>query len=480
MDLVIQHAGVYEVWSNLEEKETSAHLRSAIQFYIEYENDKEQRVQSDKCYFNVDPILSLPKRTPVLDVDSQSILPLGQGGKVEPGTSAVMPTDGLVLQSVIGKWMGKLSEWGPHLDSIRDRGYNMLHFTPLQERGISNSPYSIYNQLSFADDLFEGNISVQQKQAIMKEMLAKIRDDRGMLSLTDVVWNHTANNSDWLLDHPDAGYNALNSPHLESALELDRALYQFACDFEKLGLPADIQTAQHLDQVLSVLKTKIIPDLKLWQYYVINITSEKERLAEAWERSINNGSVDLPDLKGRSHIEEMQLFEQYCLSSDWRQLGARFHAQVNLDVAGPFLRALCGDDLHLATERMGQILDELHVDQYKVFDDDVKAILENTRSRIQYQRIDSHGPKLGPVSSANPLVDRFFTELPMTERTKKHDQKALALANNGWIWNADPLQDFASAQSRAYTRREVIAWGEYVKNVCPRVKPELMRRIQLR
>lgn len=38
-----------------------------------------------------------------------------------------------------------------------------------------------------------------------------------------------------------------------------------------------------------------------------------------------------------------------------------------------------------------------------------------------------------------------------------------SLANNGWIWNADPLQNFALPPSKAYLRREVIVWGDCVK-----------------
>ena len=45
-----------------------------------------------------------------------------------------------------------------------------------------------------------------------------------MLSMVDVVLNHTANTSPWLADHPDACYNMDNSPHLRAAFELDEAI----------------------------------------------------------------------------------------------------------------------------------------------------------------------------------------------------------------------------------------------------------------
>ena len=38
-----------------------------------------------------------------------------------------------------------------------------------------------------------------------------------------------------------------------------------------------------------------------------------------------------------------------------------------------------------------------------------------------------------------------------------------SVANNGWIWDADPLQNFALLPSKAYLRREVIVWTDCVK-----------------
>lgn len=59
-----------------------------------------------------------------------------------------------------------------------------------------------------------------------------------------------------------------------------------------------------------------------------------------------------------------------------------------------------------------------------------------------------------------PLVDTYFTRLPASDKFKREE---LCLANNGWIWGANPLQNFALLPSKAYLRREVIAWGDCVK-----------------
>lgn len=56
---------------------------------------------------------------------------------------------------------------------------------------------------------------------LIKEMHA----DWGMFFLVDVVWNHTASDSAWLREHPEAGYNLKNSPHLKPAYDLDRVSF---------------------------------------------------------------------------------------------------------------------------------------------------------------------------------------------------------------------------------------------------------------
>ncbi|KAJ1840278.1 bifunctional 4-alpha-glucanotransferase/amylo-alpha-1,6-glucosidase, partial [Coemansia sp. RSA 486] len=143
--------------------------------------------------------------------------------------------DGVVLQSVSPKWLGKMSSWRRQLAVSSKMGYNMLHFIPMQQRGGSDSPYALYNQLELSDDLFEPGTKAEEKDQKLRETLLEMTHKHKLLGVTDMVWNHTAYNSDWLCDHPEAGFNLENSPHLRSAYELDAALVRFSQDLPNYG-----------------------------------------------------------------------------------------------------------------------------------------------------------------------------------------------------------------------------------------------------
>lgn len=73
-----------------------------------------------------------------------------------------------------------------------------------------------------------------------------------MLSVCDIVLNHTANETDWLWDHPECSYNLVNAPHLRPAYLLDVALAKFSADvsasnFSHRCLPPGINSEQHLE-----------------------------------------------------------------------------------------------------------------------------------------------------------------------------------------------------------------------------------------
>lgn len=73
-----------------------------------------------------------------------------------------------------------------------------------------------------------------------------------MLSICDIVLNHTANESPFLVSHPECTYNCVNSPHLRPAYILDAALFELtiqvaAEEWEFKGIPNVVETEDHLN-----------------------------------------------------------------------------------------------------------------------------------------------------------------------------------------------------------------------------------------
>lgn len=56
----------------------------------------------------------------------------------------------------------------------------------------------------------------------------------------------------WIKEHPECGYNLVNSPHLRPAWVLDRAIWHLTTRvadgrYKEKGLPADITNESHLN-----------------------------------------------------------------------------------------------------------------------------------------------------------------------------------------------------------------------------------------
>ncbi|KAL0096646.1 glycogen debranching enzyme [Phycomyces blakesleeanus] len=384
-----------------------------------------------------------------------------------------LPLDALMALSVVPKWMGPVTEWKKQLDMIHSGGYNMIHFVPMQKRGSSDSPYSISNQLAFADDLFNSKDvkkSDKEKLAIVESTLRRIQKDYGILCLSDVVWNHTSDTSPFLLEHPEAGYNLHNSPHIVPAYELDTAFIELSVNMEEAGLPRNITSERDVDIIMSYAAKHTIPALKLYEYLVLNVTEQKETFKKALLEKIK---CDPRKYLGRRDLGHLSLKEQAdILSEDAVKNGSpgkRFNKSVDLSHALSFVLALngihtidtVGGQEDKLVEKYGHILDEYNLPYYKIYDENVSAAISNIKSRLSYTRLDQNGPKFGEITKSSPIVESYFTRLQ--DKDNKHPPGSMQLANNGWIWNADPMNDFAGPNSQAYLRREVIIWGDCVK-----------------
>jgi glycogen debranching enzyme len=384
-----------------------------------------------------------------------------------------LPLGALSIFSVVSKFMGKYpGGWEKHLRGISARGYNMVHFTPLQQRGESNSPYSLYDQLAFDAEMFP------KGESDVAHMIKSMESEHGLLGLTDIVLNHTANNSKWLEEHPEAGYNVETAPWLESALELDTALIQYGRDLGSLGLPTDLKNMDELLKVVTGIQEHVVSKMRLWEYFAVDVPSDSKAVTDAWtlgKTRLPDGGFDPSALGGGvDAIKDWSLFAKADFLKNKGMLNGlridgRFSRTVDPLVGSALLTALVGryekdkSDVKAATETMDAIFNELNLPFYREYDEDLAAILEQVKGRLKYTRLDDNGPKMGPVTEANPLIESYFSRLPLNETTKKHNPKALALVNNGWIWAADALKDNAGPDWRPYLRREVIPWADCVK-----------------
>ncbi|KAJ7281772.1 glycoside hydrolase family 13 protein [Mycena rebaudengoi] len=426
VDLPISHAGAFVFW-------------------VEYDGDVPgQRIKGREGYFNIDPVLRINSRSPVLDKDKA------------PSTGLVnLPLDGLSILTLVSKWMGAIPEWPKFFAEARDRGYTMLHYTPLQERGHSDSPLK-YDTSMFADGVRAKDGGKAQVEAILKVA----REEYGLLSLTDVVLNHTADDSAWLVDHPEAGFSPANSPHLTPALELDTAIIQLSSDLATKGLPTSVTNQQDLEKLTNAFET-VVKDLNLWQYYVLDVTREKDSVKSA----LSSGKVvswDGPPVSNKTVVEIAEILRTSGKVQGLGLLASRFAVGVDSGVAAGLVKAAFVDvtEIDSLVDAWARVVDVLNVPLYQEWEEDTKVAVENVKNRLSYTRLDEHGPKLGEISKKSPLVEPYFTRLAPTPIS---DPLVYSLANNGWIWAADPLKNFAELPSKCYLRREVIVWGDCVK-----------------
>ncbi|KAI8048766.1 glycogen debranching enzyme [Gilbertella persicaria] len=423
-------------------------IPGAYQYKVEYIEDNNKKV-ADIGYFIAEPRIELPR---------------SQG--------KLLPLDGLMILSMVPKWMGPITQWDSLMKEVEYAGYNMIHFVPLQKRGSSNSPYSIADQLTYDDDVFDEKDRkkpAKDKLAIVQSAIQKIRTKHGILSLSDVVWNHTSNSTEFLLEHPEAGYNLHNSPHLVPAYELDTALIELSGQMQEVGLPTHVQSGNDADKIVEYIKHHTLKDLKLYEFKVIDVAKQAQEIRKALElRKIQCDPSLYKDVDHLPTKERVILFGKDVVKDG--HLGTRFHKSVDISHALSFLLAfnhisslnqVSEDRVNGLVDSFQSLLNDYNLPLYEEYDEECRIALDNIKGRLLFTRLAENGPKLGEITKTNPLIETYFTRLE--DKKNKHPKGSMMLANNGWIWNADPLNDFAGPGSAAYLRREVIIWGDCVK-----------------
>jgi glycogen debranching enzyme len=276
----------------------------------------------------------------------------------------------------------------------------MLHYTPLQERGESDSPYSIRNQMVYDKSLFGGKeLGERDSTGRVEEVLQLAKDEYGLLSLTDVVLNHTANDSPWLQEHPEAGFSPANTPHLTPAFELDSTIINFSAELKSKALPTRVTSESDVDALCGALD-KEIRDLKLWQYYVLDVARERESIKAALVSSkITSWTGSNVARKSVAELADILRAESKIIGLG--EFKSRYGVKVDSGVAAGIISAafteIAGDAEKLA-EAWVRVVDVLNVPQYKEWEEDTGIALSHVRNRLKYTRLDPNGPKMGDIS----------------------------------------------------------------------------------
>ncbi|XP_063531956.1 glycogen debranching enzyme-like [Cydia strobilella] len=385
--------------------------------------------------------------------------PRGPGGAGGAGGEA-LGVEALSCQTVLAKCLGPLARWEDSLRVAKESGYNMIHFTPIQELGGSNSSYSLADQLKL-NPAFGADASF----ADVDNLLTKLRCEWRVASICDVVLNHTANETPWLTLHPEATYNCANVPRLRAAALLDAALARETRaaargDLLPRGVPPVLNTSEHLEAVRYYLATSTVPELRLHELYTCNVSE----LLQQFNGLARN---KVPPVSARAGAAAA-----LALVPD--ALYRRLRATVDMDLALQLYNvyhADCYDEetrLKKCCEELRKKLEQLNSSAREEVDGHLRSAIDNCIAGMRYFRLQADGPKIEEVSDKNPLVPRYFTAVgecgsaAEAEALVYGDGGRFVMAHNGWVMDADPLMDFANA-SNVYLRRELIAWGDSVK-----------------
>ncbi|KAJ3363872.1 hypothetical protein GGF31_000655 [Allomyces arbusculus] len=402
---------------------------------------------------------------------------------VEPTLTVLgvpLPTlDAIVLQSVVPKWLGPLTTWPAQFKTLGKLNFNLVHFVPMQPRGVSNSPYSLLDQLDVSPDLFEpGKIppTIDARWTAVAHVLDEI-ERAGLLAMTDVVWNHTACNSPWLRAHPESGYNLVNSPHLYPAYLLDDALQNYSyrvATGQVPGVDPLLTSADDVAKLLRVFRESAYLEIKLWEFYAMDVPALKEAILPLVASAVPDARFQ-GVRKLDTHARAQRLRE---IADASKPFGSQRHARtLDVHLAAAYLATYCAEGCDLIDlppdhhdAELTAVLDEINLAYYQDYDQDTAAVFNNLANTIKWERVDQGGPQLGRITKSSPFIGTYFTRgfadavgIENPAAYASLFDKTQVWANNGWIWNANPMIDFASPQSRAYLRREVIQWGDCVK-----------------
>ncbi|KAL8426778.1 hypothetical protein Efla_003372 [Eimeria flavescens] len=388
--------------------------------------------------------------------------------------------EGLSVQTVLSRCLGDVKHWWRMFQHTKDMGYNMVHFTPLQTTGESGSCYSLSRQLEVDPFFFGAGKETGTQRGGKGEGLQAVaaavnmlEEELGILSATDVVLNHTASNTEWIREHPEAGYNMENAPHLRAAYSLDCALQAFSLSLsggslqQRFGCGPHINNEEDLRRVMHALDEVVLKPFHFEAWFRF----EAGPLLAEWRQEIckPNSTAETPLRCSTAEQRKARLFHMALCHS-----GVSREQPVQVPVS--FLCALY-PAIHFESEVLAA-LDETKERLLNAARDAQANARMAIEGLVRYERLVC---RRGPIGRDHwsALTPRYFTVMKpkvTSKATAAGAADVIALANNGWVMNWDAAKDFAAPGSLVYLRRELVVWSDCIKlryGSCPEDSPFL-------
>ncbi len=372
--------------------------------------------------------------------------------------------EALSIQTILSKSLGKISEWEEYFKEASLLNYNIIHYTPIQMIGKSDSLYCLKDQTEINDCFFIEKTPKEEKFTIIKNKITNLKKNYNIGSIVDIVLNHTAANSEWLLNHPDAGYNLDNCPYLTVSYELDKIILDYSHRFsgKKVSCKSSpfIYNENDLSDLMGELSSEIYKK-NFDEYFLIsieNIIDEFIFYYISYKKNFNDYLKKKKYLANKLIEKKLNFYDenhiyQLILESADNYGASRYGVKINTE----FISILLLKDGFSENQFICEVkkyLNRLNEDWRNKSKEFIKQAVENTKAGIRYEFIQLKRYK---VTEKKRLVENYFTSL------EANNKKAI-FACNGWLFGVnDPTINFAKYGFWNYFNRSIVIWGDCVK-----------------
>ena len=394
--------------------------------------------------------------------------------------------DDIQMQTILSKSLGKINEFEKYFKEASRLKYNFVHFTPIQQLGISESLYCLRDNTKINNIFFDNNkLSEEQKTELMKEQLDKGRDIYGIGSFVDIVLNHASDNSEWLGNHPECGYNLENSPWLNCAYAFDCVLQEYSNAFCDCKTSRKCQPFVNNDNELNEIMGdlwNIVNKANLHEFFMMNIEQNKRILSEFYEKFNGERNIythQINSLRIGNDHEAMEYIFNNCLD----EIGyARNGVKINAENFGCCLIKLFNYNVNNRNQFFGKaehFMIQCNERWKKIIPDWINGGMNNIRGGIHWEFIQNHNKA---IRVKKPLISPYFAVFDKNDKRK-------IFACNGWVGQSEdpnnPAPNFTEKGTYYYFKRKINIWSDCPKlnygnspSDCPYLTEHMTRYVQ--